>query len=142
MKYVPLLLVIGLLSISFSYAENGLKIEITNLRNNNGFVLVSLFKEKEGFPDNSEKAVKKLKLGISNKKASIILKDITPGIYAIAILHDENNDQKMNSNSLGIPKEGYGFSNNVFGVFGPPSFRKASFTYSGKYTAITIKTKY
>ncbi|MBK7290922.1 MAG: DUF2141 domain-containing protein [Chitinophagaceae bacterium] len=42
---------------------------------------------------------------------------------SIAILHDENDDGKMNSNFLGLPKEGYGFSNNVMGNFGPPLFQ-------------------
>ena len=105
-------------------------------------MLVSLYKEAAGFPDNPDKAMKKAKVGITDKKATVTFNDISSGTYAVAIFHDENNDQKMNSNSLGVPKEGYGFSNNVTGAFGPPSFRRASFKYSGNYAVISIKTRY
>ncbi len=65
------------------------------------------------------------------------------GNYAIAILHDENDDMKMNTNFLGLPKEGYGFSNNVMGAFGPPGYNKANFNYTaGTATAISIKARY
>lgn len=120
----------------------GISVEITGLRNNNGYVLVSLFKDGNGFPEQAEKAVRRVKLGINNRKAAIVFSDIQPGQYAIAILHDENSDQKMNTNGLGIPKEGYGFSNNVTGAFGPPSFKRASFKFNGDLSAVTIKTRY
>ncbi len=127
---------------AYKQPVKGINVEITGLRNNNGYVLVSLFKEGSGFPDQAEKAVRKAKLGISNRKAAIVFSDIQPGQYAIAILHDENSDQKMNTNALGIPKEGYGFSNNVTGAFGPPSFKRASFKYNGDLTSVTIRTRY
>lgn len=142
MKRFLILAIICLIATAFKPSVTGIKVDVTNLRNNNGFVLLSLFKDGEGYPDNSEKAFKKLKAGISDKKATAIFSDIPPGQYAIAILHDENNDQKINKNSLGKPKEGYGFSNNVIGAFGPPAFKRASFRYNGTSITITIKTRY
>lgn len=117
--------------------EEGIKIIITNLRNDKGHVLVSLFKGGAGYPDDASKALRKIKLDIRNNKATVIFTGLASGDYAIAILHDENDDQKMNKNSLGLPKEGYGFSNNVKGAFGPPSWSKASF----KHTANTLTQK-
>ena len=57
--------------------------------------------------------------------------EIPDGIYAIGIFVDTNNNNKMDRNFLGIPKEQYGFSNNAKGSFGPPSFKDASFEITG-----------
>jgi uncharacterized protein (DUF2141 family) len=141
MRFLVLLICLILLT-AYTQQVKGIRVEITGLRNNNGYVLVSVFKEGSGFPDQAEKAVRKAKLGINNRKAAIVFNDIQPGQYAISILHDENGDQKMNTNGLGIPKEGYGFSNNVTGAFGPPSFKRASFKFNGDLSAVTIKTRY
>lgn len=123
--------------------NQNLKITITRLHSNDGVVLVSLFKEGNGYPDDAAKAYGKEKAYIVDKTATIIFKSVPPGSYAVAILHDENNNQKMDKNMLGIPKEGYGFSNNASGAFGPPSYKKASFNHSaGAVTSIQIKTKY
>jgi uncharacterized protein (DUF2141 family) len=123
--------------------DEGIKIIITNLHTNNGHVLISLFKNDDGFPDNPDKAIRKGRLVIKDKIAWVVFTGLPAGTYAAAILHDENDDQKMNKNFLGLPKEGYGFSNNAMGTFGPPSFNKASFTYSNNIsTEISIKTKY
>lgn len=123
--------------------EERITISVINLRNNKGHVLVSLFKEEDGFPSDTGKAFRKEKVNIMNLKAVISFAPLPPGTYAVAILHDENDDMKMNTTFPGIPKEGYGFSNNVTGTFGPPSYNRASFKHNGTYlTAITIKTRY
>lgn len=127
----------------YTSSEIRLKVSIHNLRNNKGHVLISLFKNCDGYPDEPEKAMRKAKLPIINNMATTYFSDLAPGNYSIAILHDENDDLKMNKNFFGLPKEGYGFSNNVMGTFGPPSCSKASFRYNaGSETEIRIKTRY
>jgi len=123
--------------------NQNLKVTVIKLDSNDGVVLVSLFKEGSGFPDDAVKAFGKEKGYIVGKSATIIFKSVPPGSYAVAILHDENNNQKMDKNMLGIPKEGYGFSNNASAPFGPPSYKKASFNHTAtKQTEIQIKAKY
>ena len=141
---IILSLVFLLLLSSYRHiTEPLIKITITNLRNNKGHILISLFKDGAGYPDKPEKAFRRGKVAVSNNTAIIDFTGIPSGNYAIAIMHDENDDQKMNTNFFGIPKEGYGFSNNVMGVFGPPSYSKASFNYSSTTAAgIFIKTRY
>ncbi|MEO5946429.1 MAG: DUF2141 domain-containing protein [Chitinophagaceae bacterium] len=139
---LSLLLLIGVTVIS-RVTENKLSISITGLHNNKGHVLISLYKDGNGYPDKVDKAVRRAKLSITDKTASISFPGLIAGNYAIAILHDENDDEKMNTNFLGLPKEGYGFSNNVMGSFGPPSFSKASFQYvANQIKAISIKARY
>lgn len=124
-------------------ATNGIKVSISNLRNNNGHILISLFKGGEGYPDKPEKAYRIAKANIADNKSTLLISNIVAGNYVIAILHDENDDQKMNKNFFGLPKEGYGFSNNVMGTFGPPSFNKAGFRYNNNtLLEIEIITKY
>lgn len=121
----------------------GLTLTVTNLRNNNGFVLISLYKDGSGYPDDAARAVRNEKVAIYNNRAVIIFPELSSGSYGIAILHDENNDQKMNKNALGLPKEGYGFSNNVMGAFGPPSWKRASFRYNaGEKKEVSIRARY
>ncbi|MBZ0108020.1 MAG: DUF2141 domain-containing protein [Candidatus Scalindua rubra] len=64
--------------------------------------------------------------------------DILPGKYALAVIHDENVNGKLDTNWLGIPKEGYGFSNDVKGVLGAPAFSAASFLYDRRDIDLTI----
>lgn len=123
--------------------EAVLKINITNLRNDKGYVLLALYKEGVGYPDHPEKSFKRVKLSITNKTASVSFTALPSDNYSIAILHDENDDQKMNTNFIGLPKEGYGFSNNVMGTFGPPSLSKASFYFTANESKeLTIRTRY
>jgi len=123
---------------------NEVSITITGFRNDRGQVLISLFKDGDGYPDKPEKAFRKSKATIvSGNKAIISFTGLPPGNYAAVVLHDENSNLKMDKNWLGLPKEGYGFSNNVMGNFGPPGFSKASFQHeSDKQTTITIKLRY
>ena len=132
-----------LLFSSFYTSKGSLTVRITGLRNNQGHVLISLFKEGMGYPDKPEKAYRKEQLSISSNASVAVFGNIPPGDYAIAILHDENDDLKMNKNWLGLPKEGYGFSNNVMGTFGPPSYNKAKFTcHTDQPVSLEIKILY
>lgn len=123
-------------------AESKLTVSISNFSNNKGHVLVSLYNKAEGFPSNPEKAVQKRRVTVTNKQAAVEFSPLPAGTYAVAVLHDENDDQKMNTNWLGIPKEGYGFSNNAMGTLGPPSFSKASFGLeTGEQKSISIRLR-
>jgi len=64
--------------------------------------------------------------------------DIPVGTYAVGYYIDANENEKLDTNFLGIPKEEYGFSNNVRGKFGPPSFESASFIL-GAYRKLLLE---
>lgn len=117
-------------------------IEVTNLKNNKGHVLISLYDDKESFPDNAEKAAGKGKAAIKGGVATITFRNLKPGRYAVAVLHDENENLKMDFNLVGMPKEGYGFSNNAKGMLGPPSFAKAAFAVNNEEEKVKIRISY
>jgi len=62
--------------------------------------------------------------------------------YAIAVFHDTNNNQKLDKNFFGIPKEGYGFSNNARGFLGPPDFDEAGFLLDRENKIISLYLSY
>jgi uncharacterized protein (DUF2141 family) len=57
----------------------------------------------------------------------VTVPDLPPGKYAVAAYVDNNKNGRQDKNFLGVPKEMYGFSNDVRGMFGPPDFAEASF---------------
>jgi uncharacterized protein (DUF2141 family) len=65
-----------------------------------------------------------------------------PGYYAVALFHDENDDHHLNTNALGIPTEGYGFSNNPTLYFGPPDLGKVRFSLHPGDNPVAIRMKY
>ncbi len=97
-----------------------LTIEISALRNNRGEVLLELSNEK------GEKAGGYL-TSIVEKSGIIRIENLNAGKYAFKYFHDENSNKKLDTNWIGIPREGYGFSNNAKGKFGPPSFKEMIF---------------
>jgi uncharacterized protein (DUF2141 family) len=120
-----LILFAGLLLFSkVALGQCSLEIEITGLKNDTGLVLLQLF-------DENEKIVNKAKSIIKENKSIIAFHDLKPGKYAFRFFHDENLSGIMETNGLGIPKEGYGFSNNGAGPFGPKPFTKWLFEIRG-----------
>mgnify|MGYP001201146744 FL=1 len=100
-----------------SFSQLRLDIEITEIRNNTGNIMLQLF-------DGNEKAVTQEQSPIKDNKCSFSFPNLSPGKYAVRYYHDENINEKMETNHRGKPTEGYGFSNNVIGKFGPPPFEK------------------
>lgn len=140
--------IFGLIIILFSgitlpnEEENNLKVEVIGLRNSVGQIGLRLFKNKEGFPSDDEKAFKQYFFNIKDGKASFVIKGIEFGVYAIGSIHDENSNNKFDKNFIGYPKEGFGASNNPTVFLSPPSFDESKFKFSKNDTLITIKMKY
>lgn len=123
MKNLILLLSALLLISAISFGQINLTIEIEPLRNNTGQILLE-------FNNENEEVIKGISEKITDNKCIIQIKDIQPGKYAFKYFHDENKDEKLTTNFVGMPKEGFGFSNNAKGKFGPPSFDEMLFDVS------------
>nr|WP_245817423.1 DUF2141 domain-containing protein [Hydrococcus rivularis] len=72
----------------------------------------------------------------------VTFENLQPGSYAVAVLHDANNDGEANRNALGIPVEGFGFSRNPVIRTGPPKFNDAVVLVLGSSTKIQIQLNY
>ena len=74
--------------------------------------------------DGKEKVLFQGQNPVKDNSCLFSFNNLTPGKYAVRYYHDENMNGKMETNLVGKPTEGYGFSNNVIGKFGPPPFEK------------------
>jgi len=104
-----------------------LEIKINGLKNNQGQILLEFQDEKTG-------SIKGFSQEIVNNQCIITIDNLSPGKYTFKYFHDENSNEKIDVNWLGIPKEGYGFSNNAKGTFGPPSHEKMIFELTADTT--------
>ena len=121
----------------------GIHVKILNIRNSTGTVDCALFDSPVGFPTEFlQSASRVMVLRVRNEQARCDFEDIPPGTYALAVIHDEDSDGTLNTNWLGIPTEGYGFSNDARGLLGPPTFRAARFAYDGRSVDLTISLHY
>ena len=116
-------------------------VDVLQLRNDEGRVAVAVFNTEEAFPD-QERALRGKLSKISGKRARVTFKGLKPGTYAVAVLHDENENDEMDFNFVGMPLEGYGFSNDASAMFGPPSFEDAAFRLRGGRAKARIKARY
>jgi uncharacterized protein (DUF2141 family) len=121
----------------------GIHVKILNIKNSTGAVACALFEAPEGFPDEYLKfATNIMVIRVRDKQALCYFESIPPGTYALGVIHDENLNGKLDTNWLGIPTEGYGFSKDAKALLGPPSFSAASFPYDGKNLDLTISVHY
>ena len=123
-------------------AQNPLEVEVVGLRNDSGEVGCSLFNSPDGFPRDDTKMLRHVWAPIHNGKATCEYTGLTPGNYAVVVFHDENGDHEFNMNAFGMPKEGYGFSNDAAALFGPPSFQSAAIAYTGERQYIVVNIRY
>jgi uncharacterized protein (DUF2141 family) len=117
-------------------------VEITGLRNDRGQVFCALYSSPDGFPKDNKKAIARLPSAISQQHAVCEFSGIAPGTYAVSVFHDENSNGKLDTNFMGIPREGVGASNNAKGHLGPPKFRDASFGFAGNRIDLQITITY
>lgn len=121
----------------------GIHVKILDIRNSTGTVACALFESPTGFPTEFlNSATNIMIIKVRATKARCDFEDIPPGTYALAVIHDENMNGKLDSSMLGIPTEGYGFSNNATALLGAPSFSAASFPYDGQNLELTIRLHY
>ena len=121
----------------------GIHVKILNIRNSAGAVACALFESPAGFPTEFlHSATNIMIIKVRDTQARCDFEDIAPGTYALAVIHDENMNGKLDTNFLGIPMEGYGFSNDATALFGAPSFPASCFQYDGHNLDMTISLHY
>ena len=120
-------------------AYGQLEVTVTNIKEATGNIRVGIFVDDETFLKKAAfgKVVKAEK-GTMN----IVFENIPAGKYAVSVIHDTNENDKLDSNMIGMPTEGFGFSNDAMGMFGPPGFEKASFSLTAAPLSISLKLRY
>jgi uncharacterized protein (DUF2141 family) len=107
-----------------------------------GTVLVAVFDSKKEFPYGKHVAEAKINVdGVPTNRAVSTSFNLSTGKYVVAIIHDRNNNGKMDMNPMFGKFEKYGFSRNPGFTFGAPSFDKVTIDLKQEGTEITIVLK-
>ncbi|WP_298881587.1 DUF2141 domain-containing protein [uncultured Polaribacter sp.] len=119
--------------VTTAQEKHTVTLEFQGMNSNKGNLYVAVYNKEDSF---LKKPIKGTIVKVENKKATVTLKDIPEGVYAVSAFHDTNDNKKMDTNFLGIPKEPTGMSNDATGFMGPPKFKDAKFKVTKDLTLI------
>lgn len=133
MLFLKYLLFLGITTFSlkdgqsvFTPPTGSLLLQVKNITNKKGCIRIAMYKEENHFLKNEHSFLKKMIPIDTAGTMEIVLPNLQYGQYAIAIYHDANNNDKLDKNIFGIPKEPYGFSNNPKAKWRAPKFHETS----------------
>lgn len=118
-----------------------LLIHATGFHTDQGKAGAAVFNSPEGWPDRSQESYVGGEIPKADGKATFKYQ-VPPGTYAIVVIDDVNENEKLDRNFLGIPKEGFGFANNPRVFLRAPSFKAASIKVTCPETETTIRMEY
>jgi uncharacterized protein (DUF2141 family) len=121
-----------------------LTVRVTGARNTKGKIWVTVFQDAQGFPDDASRVIRQQSVEIdpNTMSAQVTFKDLPQGTFAVSVLHDENGNGMMDKNFVGMPKEGYGASNNPKKKKRAPTFDEAKFSLNASEQTIEITLIY
>ena len=140
--------------LPLSVEAGELRITVGGIRSAHGTVLIALYDSpasfgkaveasaKEGFLIDPDRFAAVALRANAALKSAVVFSNVQPGRYAAIAFHDENGNGKLDKNFLGVPTEPYGFSNNVQGFLGPPTFDDAAMALGDSSEAIVITLVY
>ena len=130
--------IIALLAISASASAATLQVKVDGVSNDKGTVNVYVC-DQSNFPKNCKIAAV---VPAHTGSVTADFADVAPGTWAVTVFHDENGNKKFDTNALGIPKEGYGFSNGAKARFSAPTFKEAAITLTEGVNSAAVTLKY
>ena len=133
-------LIMSLLLSRAAFAGD-LSVTVTGVRNDRGSMMVALYDDETMFEKRSKPRKGAIVKAVKGE-SRVVFHDVSAGTYAVAVFHDENDNRRLDTNLLGMPLEGYGFSRNASGLTGPPSFENAAFGFDGISGALSIALRY
>ncbi|MEO5337197.1 MAG: DUF2141 domain-containing protein [Magnetospirillum sp. WYHS-4] len=140
MKYVALAIA-ALLTAGLPATAADLRVRIVDLRSTEGEVHIALYDSAARFPK-PDGLKEDTVLKADGGGVTAVFRDLSPGVYAAATYHDENGNGQFDQGMLGLPLEGYAFSNDVQPILAAPDFRSASVPLPEQGTEIVIRMRY
>lgn len=119
-----------------------LKVTVTEIRSTKGVVRACLTNNANDFPKCAVAATSRKAVVPAAASVTLTFAGVKPGRYALALLHDENNNDKFDLALGMIPKEGYGFSRDAAVRMAPPKFAAAAFDVAGADEVQTVRMRY
>ena len=129
--------------LSTSEVLNGeILVKVSGLKNKQGQLGILVFTDKNGFPSDWQKAYVHVLIPITGAEMEYTFSGLPFGKYAVSVMHDENMNKKHDTNMFGMPKEGYGVSNNIVSSLAPPKFNDAVISIHDEMSIVKINIKY
>lgn len=123
--------------------QGSIEVQIEGVRNGTGQLACALFVGAEGFPGENGKARALMFGAIDNGTGRCSFNALPAGRYAVSVIHDENSNQKMDTNLFGVPQEGYGVSNNKTYALSAPKWEESSLDLgAGQNLKLSVKLRY
>ena len=136
-SFLVLCVLLGFLPARMLGQNHTLTVVIRNIKSDTGTVAAALYQTDKEF---MKKAWQSRSTPSRLGEVQLVFENLPAGDYAVSVMHDANENGELDKTAIGIPKEGFGFSNNVLGRFGPPKFKEARFTMPLEKTlVITLK---
>ncbi len=141
-------LVISFLCLSFTPSKNDmplsstLKLEFDQIRSNTGKIYVFIYNYENQYPENPYLNFEiDKKMVSSSGKLTFTIPDLMRGKYAISVLDDENSNEDLDV-FLGVPTEGYGFSNNIRPFLALPEYHELLFDLDSDKETLNLSIQY
>jgi uncharacterized protein (DUF2141 family) len=116
-----------------------LKVKLSNVGSSGGQILMAIYDTPEGYM-NTKKAIMLKTIPITgNQPVEVVFPGLKQGEYAITVVHDLNNNGKIDANLFGVPVEPYGFSNNIRPKFRSASWMESKFYFKDSNTVVALK---
>lgn len=124
-------------------ASTTITVQVEGFQNKEGVALIALYASEASWLD-IPKAAQLVRAKITGKTVTVTFKDVKPGTYAVAAVHDENKNNKLDMRWLPYPKpkEGAGASQGATGKAGPPKWEDAKFNVAAKPVSVSITLSY
>ena len=116
-------------------------VTIDGLHSVQGNVFVGLYASPSKFLNGNQTDAMR-RVGASTAPITVTFDNLPPGTYAVGAYHDENANDHLDTNLLGLPIEGYALSNGVRAVFSKPDFYKAAFTVGVGDKPVALHIRY
>ncbi len=130
------------ISLSFNQEQAILEVEISQVRNSHGVILLSVYSGSEEYPYKPFRTIVVNKDSLHAGKLRTTVTGLIPGTYAMGLLDDENQSGGMEYNLLGVPLEGFGFANNAKALFSRPDYGRCLFTVRPGMNRLQITVRY
>jgi uncharacterized protein (DUF2141 family) len=119
-----------------------LQISVTGMRSTDGNVTVTIYPDEPShFLDGAYKLARQA-VPVTLPVTQLCFAFAQPGFYAVALFHDENGNGHFDTTLLGLPAEGFGFSNNPTLYLGPPNLSQVRIATHLRDNPIPIQMKY
>ena len=115
--------------VTVADAPRDVRVVVVTPRNNYGHILCSLFDSAEAY--SKLRPVQQVAVVPTLPETTCVFHNVDSGTYMVSAIHDENDNQKLDKNLFGMPKEGYGVSMNHTYAMKAPLFSESTFTVSG-----------